>query len=147
MYYSLHFKWQRSRRPRDPAAIFFCIASCRVLPSTAVCLAPGRKKCLQKLWVREGIFMSRVKWEKNSKRTKNKKKGKIWNWSHESIFFFLLKQRSICVTKIMILLLFIYLFIYCSWVCHPVAVVILHVYIIWNWLLLNLSREGYMRSV
>jgi len=26
--------------------------------------------------------------------------------------------------------------------CCPVAVVILHVYKIWNWLLLNLSREG-----
>ena len=31
--------------------------------------------------------------------------------------------------------------------CHPVAVVILHAYKIWNWLLLNLSREGYMRSM
>jgi len=31
--------------------------------------------------------------------------------------------------------------------CHPVAVVILHVYKIWNWLLLNLSREGYMTSM
>ena len=31
--------------------------------------------------------------------------------------------------------------------CHPVAVVILHVYKIWNWLLLNLSREGHMRSM
>jgi len=31
--------------------------------------------------------------------------------------------------------------------CHPVAVVILHVYKIWNWLLLNLSLEGYMRSI
>ena len=31
--------------------------------------------------------------------------------------------------------------------CHPVAVVILHVYKTWNWLLLNLSREGYMRSM
>ena len=30
--------------------------------------------------------------------------------------------------------------------CHPVAVVILHVKIR-NWLLINLSREGYMRSV
>ena len=30
--------------------------------------------------------------------------------------------------------------------CHPVAVVILHVKIR-NWLLMNLSREGYMRSV
>ena len=32
-------------------------------------------------------------------------------------------------------------------VCHPVAVVILHVYKMWNWLLPNLSLEGYMRSV
>jgi len=32
-------------------------------------------------------------------------------------------------------------------VCQPVAVVILHVYKMWNWLLLNLSREGYMRSM
>ena len=31
--------------------------------------------------------------------------------------------------------------------CHPVAVVILHVNKTWNWLLLNLSREGYMRSM
>ena len=31
--------------------------------------------------------------------------------------------------------------------CYPVAVVVLHVYKIWNWLLLNLSREGYMRSM
>jgi len=31
--------------------------------------------------------------------------------------------------------------------CHLVAVVILHVYQTWNWLLLNLSREGYMRSM
>ena len=31
--------------------------------------------------------------------------------------------------------------------CHPVAVVILYVYKTWNWLLLNLSREGYMRSM
>ena len=28
--------------------------------------------------------------------------------------------------------------------CHPVAVVILHVYKIWNWWLINLIREGYM---
>ena len=34
-----------------------------------------------------------------------------------------------------------------KFVCHPVAVVILHVYKIWNWLLINLSREGYMRSM
>ena len=31
--------------------------------------------------------------------------------------------------------------------CNPVAVVMLHVYKTWNWLLLNLSREGYMRSM
>ena len=31
--------------------------------------------------------------------------------------------------------------------CYPVAVVILHVYNTWNWLLINLSREGYMRSM
>jgi len=31
--------------------------------------------------------------------------------------------------------------------CHPVAVVILHVNKTWNWLLLNLNREGYMRSM
>ena len=31
--------------------------------------------------------------------------------------------------------------------CHPVAVVILHVNKTWNWLLLNLSREGYIRSM
>ena len=31
--------------------------------------------------------------------------------------------------------------------CYPVAVVILHVYKTWNWLLLNLSREDYMRSM
>jgi hypothetical protein len=31
--------------------------------------------------------------------------------------------------------------------CNPVAVVMLHVYKTWNSLLLNLSREGYMRSM
>jgi len=31
--------------------------------------------------------------------------------------------------------------------CHPVAVVILHVYKIRNRLLIDLSREGYMRSM
>ena len=31
--------------------------------------------------------------------------------------------------------------------CYPVAVVILHVNKTWNWLLLDLSLEGYMRSM
>jgi len=31
--------------------------------------------------------------------------------------------------------------------CYPVAVVILHVNKTLNWLLLNLSREGYIRSM
>jgi len=31
--------------------------------------------------------------------------------------------------------------------CHLVAVVILHIYKIWNWLLINLSWEAYMRSM
>jgi len=31
--------------------------------------------------------------------------------------------------------------------CYPAAVVILHVNKTWNWLLLNLSREGYMKSM
>ena len=31
--------------------------------------------------------------------------------------------------------------------CHPVAVVILHVYTKWNWLLINLIREDYIRSM
>jgi len=31
--------------------------------------------------------------------------------------------------------------------CHPLAVLILHVYKTRNWLLLNLRREGYMRSM
>ena len=31
--------------------------------------------------------------------------------------------------------------------CHPVAVVILHIHKIWSWLLINLSLEGYMRSM
>ena len=31
--------------------------------------------------------------------------------------------------------------------CYPVAVVILHVNKTRNWLLLNLNREGYMRSM
>jgi len=31
--------------------------------------------------------------------------------------------------------------------CYPVAVVILHVNKTRNWLLLDLSREGYMRSM
>ena len=30
---------------------------------------------------------------------------------------------------------------------YPLVVVILHVNKTWNWLLLNLSREGYMRSM
>jgi len=34
-----------------------------------------------------------------------------------------------------------------KYVCHPVVMVILLVYKIWNWLLINLSREGYMRSM
>jgi hypothetical protein len=33
------------------------------------------------------------------KGNKNKEKLKIWDWSRESIFFSLLKQRSICVMK------------------------------------------------
>ena len=32
-------------------------------------------------------------------------------------------------------------------VCYPMAVVSLHVHKILNWLLINLSREGYMRSM
>jgi len=44
--------------------------------------------------------------------------------------------------------IFIFLFIYLLQLgCPPVAVVILHVYKIWNWLLLDLSLEGYMRSM
>ena len=31
--------------------------------------------------------------------------------------------------------------------CHPVAVIILHVYKIWNLFLINLSREDYMRGM
>jgi len=31
--------------------------------------------------------------------------------------------------------------------CYPMAVVILHVNKTLNWLLINLSREGYMRSM
>jgi len=31
--------------------------------------------------------------------------------------------------------------------CNPVSVVMLHVYKTLNWLLLNLSSEGYMRSM
>jgi len=38
-------------------------------------------------------------------------------------------------------IIIIIIFIYCNWV------VILHVNKTWNWLLLNLSREGYMRSM
>jgi hypothetical protein len=34
-----------------------------------------------------------------------------------------------------------------NWFCHSMAVVILHVHKTWNWLLINLSREGYMRSM
>jgi len=43
-----------------------------------------------------------------------------------------------------IIIIFIYLL---QLGCYPVAVVILHVYKIRNWLLLNLSREGYMRNM
>jgi len=43
---------------------------------------------------------------------------------------------------------YIYIFIYLLQLgCYPVAVVILHVNKTWNWLLLDLSREGYMRSM
>ena len=31
--------------------------------------------------------------------------------------------------------------------CHPVAVIVSHVYKILNWLLINLSWEGYMKSM
>jgi len=42
----------------------------------------------------------------------------------------------------------LYIFIYLLQLgCHPVAVDILHVYKIWNWLLLDISLEGYMRSM
>jgi len=34
-----------------------------------------------------------------------------------------------------------------QWGCYPVAVVILNVNKTCNWLLLNLSREGYMRNM
>jgi len=48
----------------------------------------------------------------------------------------------------MILFIFIHLFIYLRQLgCYPVAVVILYVNKGWNWLLLDLSREGYMRSM
>jgi hypothetical protein len=44
---------------------------------------------------------------------------------------------------------FYYYYYYCllKFGCHPVAVVSLHVYKIWNWWLLNLGWEGYMRSM
>ena len=65
---------------------------------------------------------------------------------------------------VIIIIIIIIIFIYCNWVvtrflysnnnnnniyllqlgCYPVAVVILHVYKTRNWLLLNLSREGYV---
>jgi len=46
------------------------------------------------------------------------------------------------------LYIYIYLFIYLLQLgFYPVAVVILHVNKTWNWLLLYLSREGYMRSM
>jgi len=42
----------------------------------------------------------------------------------------------------------LYIFIYLLQLgCYPVAVVILHVNKTWNWLLIDLSREGYMRSM
>jgi len=49
--------------------------------------------------------------------------------------------------NILIIIIIIIIFINCNFLCNPVAVVILHVYNILNWLLLNLSREGYMRSM
>ena len=49
---------------------------------------------------------------------------------------------------IIIIIIIIIIFIYLLQLgCYPVAVAILHVYKILNWLLLNLSREGYMRSM
>jgi len=41
-----------------------------------------------------------------------------------------------------------YIFIYLLQLgCYPVAVIILHVNKIRNWLLLDLSRDGYVRSI
>ena len=49
-----------------------------------------------------------------------------------------------CDCLINIIIIFIYLL---QLGCYPVAVVILHVHKTRNWLLLNLRREGYMRSM
>ena len=50
------------------------------------------------------------------------------------------------IITITIIIIIITIIIYCL-SCHPVAVVILHVYKILNWLLINLCREGYMKSL
>ena len=58
-----------------------------------------------------------------------------------------LSRAWVCVFLTFAIII-IHLFIYLLQLgCHPVAVVILHVYKIWNCLLLDLSREGYMRSM
>jgi len=52
--------------------------------------------------------------------------------------------KTLIVECIIILYIFIYLL---QLGCYPVAVVILHVNKTLNWLLLDLSREGCMRSM
>jgi len=86
------------------------------------------------------------------------------NFFHNKFYFMALHVSSTCAyhQEVKIALhslwyIYIYLFIYLYYFyifiyllhlgCHPVAVVILHVNKTWNWLLLDLSREGYMRSM
>jgi len=58
-----------------------------------------------------------------------------------------LMTRSFCPVMMMIMIIiFIIFIINCNWVV-PGAVVISHVHKTRNRLLLNLSREGYMRSM
>ena len=73
----------------------------------------------------------------------------IWGWwwkngekgynSNDDIMM----MMTIMMTTTIIIIIIIIILLQLG--CHPVGVVILHVNKTWNWLLINLSREGYMR--
>jgi len=90
-------------------------------------------------------------WSKHSVKSKNCHAATMLMCSlkpspcHEKKgFAYLHFQSSPKFHFIIIIIIFIYLL---QLGCYPVAVVILHVNKTWNCLLLNLSREGYMRSM
>jgi len=79
----------------------------------------------------------------------------IWadQWRHAYSKFLCITRPFMIVyltinTRNFSVLLEVYIHIYLLQLgCYPVAVVILHVNQTWNWLLLDLSLEGYMRSM